>query len=268
MMKYLLISLLALIPAAAAAQSVDINFAIPVVTAPAEAPGVWYPDRYAPCGFVSPVKAPDGTKNTLQQNICSTDYQGVDSFYNTQGRKYDLPPNTYSVSISLYVPSAWKTENARMAGFWATAFDSSNNVGDYPIIEFEGPTTSDLGGPGYRPNGGVAGFYGWDNSANSGAGAFVLIGLPKDFKYNSWVDLTMTLLPGKGIEYTVSDSSNHHGLSLLTKLYDTADVNLGNVFMQGYNYDSLDSYHTTMYSIFWDNLNFSSKSLICVSDDH
>ena len=69
--KYLLVSLLVLIPAIVLAATTKYNFANPVVTSSTEAPGVWYPDRYAPCGFVSPETAPDGTKHTLEETICA-----------------------------------------------------------------------------------------------------------------------------------------------------------------------------------------------------
>ena len=154
---------LAVAPLSVAAQGVKVNFATPLVLAPTETPGAWYVDRFAPGAFASQQIAPDGTRNTLEESIYTSGYQAPDSFYNTQGRDYDLIPGTYSLTIQLYVPSAWATENARMAGFWATAIDTTNQLGDYPIIEFQGPITSDLGGPGYEPNGGTPGFYGWNN---------------------------------------------------------------------------------------------------------
>ncbi len=195
--------------------------------------------------------------NTLEESICATDsisnrpaaYQST--FYNTQGRKYDLLANTYSITISLYVPSSWATTNARMAGFWATAFDSTdsnNGSGDFPIIEFQGAINS-----GDYANGGVPGFYGWDNVA----GAWDFIGLPAGFKYNTWVNLTMTLMPGHNFQYTVTDPSGKHGVSIVSPLSDATDASLGNVILEGYNYDN-------NYSIFWNNLNFSFTSLVCV----
>jgi len=253
--KYLPVALLVLIPVAAGGQTLKFNFANPVVLAPTETPGDWYPDRYAPGAFISQVTAPDGTKNTLEESIYTADYQTpAPSFYNTQGRKYDLIANTYSLSINLYVPSSWETQNARMAGFWATAVNSSNVAGnDYPIVEFQGPITSDIPpGPGYYFNNGVPGFYGWDNTV----GGWVFIGLPAGFKYNTWVELTMTLMPGIGFEYSVSNLFSHRGVSLKTGFFDPTEASLGNVILEGYNYD-------TSYSIFWEKLSLSSSSLVC-----
>src|SRR5579862_7231631 len=73
--KYLAISLLAFLPAIASGQDLKFNFASPnqaVQIAPTEAPGVWYVDRYAPCGFVSPATSPAG-KPTLEESICASD---------------------------------------------------------------------------------------------------------------------------------------------------------------------------------------------------
>ncbi len=51
--KCLLASLLALIPAAAAAQTIPLSFTVPAQVSPTEAPFVWYADRYSPCGFTT-----------------------------------------------------------------------------------------------------------------------------------------------------------------------------------------------------------------------
>jgi hypothetical protein len=252
--RYLLLFLLAVIPAAAFAADgvLTLNFSTPVQLAPSETPGFWYPDRYAPSTFVSPATAPDGTRNALEEGIALADYQGPDSFYNIQGRKYDLPGHTVSTTIEVYVPKSWATNNSQMAGFWGTVFDSTGAVGDYPIIEFQGNlTTPDLVTP--YTNNGVPGFYGWNNVT----GSYNYIGLPTNFKYNSWVELTMTLIPGKGFEYTVSEPSSHHGVSILSPLSDPLDVSFGNVILEGYNNDA-------SYSFFWNNLSASFTSSVCV----
>lgn len=150
------------------------------------------------------------------------------------------------MTISLYVPAAWATLNGRAAGFWGSVFDptSAVNASDYPIIEFEGPTTSDPpNGPGYRPNGvpgvGAAGFYGWNNVTAQ----FEFIGLPAGFTYNSFVQLTYTLKPGIGFLYTVGNPSAG-GVSILSPLSDPLNSYVGNTILQGYNYGA-------DYNIFW-----------------
>jgi hypothetical protein len=247
------VPLLAVTPLAASSQSIQVNFATPLVLSTSATPGSWYADRIAPGAFASQQIATDGKRNTLEESIYTSGFQTpTPSFYDTQGRDYDLVDNTYSVSIELYVPASWGTENARMAGFWTTAVDATSVIGDYPIIEFQGPTTSDLGGPGYYPNGGVAGFYGFNNATAS----FDYIGLPPDFHYDSWVRLNITLIPGVGFQYSVTDPMSRHGVSISSPLVNSTDAALGAVLLQGYNYDQ-------NYNIFWNDLTMTSSSLAC-----
>jgi hypothetical protein len=226
------------------------NFSTPVQTVPTstDTPGKWYVDRYPPHAFVSPVTAPDGTTNTLEESINAADSNAnrppafSSNFFSTQGYKFDAPPNTLSSTIYLYVPSDWATQNQRKAGFWLTVFDTSSSVGDFPIIEFEGPTTSDLGGPAYRPQiHPAAGFYGWNNVN----GSFDPIGLPPGFTYNSWVKLTITLVPGSNFVYTVSTLTNAQ-VSINSPLFDANDSYVGNSILEGYNYGTGFDYN-----IFW-----------------
>ncbi|MGA6980080.1 MAG: hypothetical protein WCC95_01545 [Candidatus Sulfotelmatobacter sp.] len=241
----LLVSLLALIPKAATAQTLGFDFAVtPQVSTTGEAPLEWYTDRYAPCTF-------SGAANkVLTESVCASGYQTpTPSFSNTQGNKFDLLAGTNSLSILLYVPESWELLPERLAGFWATAVNSSYAVGnDYPIIEFQGPIVNEVPGPSFYPNGGVAGFYGWNNISNS----FAYIGLPTSFRYNSWVKLTMTLTGGQ-FTYTVANSEGNDGVSLSSPLYDSTESYLGNVILEGYNYDA-------PYSIEWKLLKFSFDS--------
>ena len=252
----LAIAAIALIASTAGAQSVKVNFATPVVTTNNSTPaqGVWFIDRFPPGAFASPEIAPDGTRNTLEESIYASGHQSYpgSAFFNTQGRDYELIANTYSMSIDLYVPSSWQTSNERLAGFWGVSNDSTGAVGDYPILEFQGPITSAQSGPGYYPNGGVAGFYGWNNVTST----FDYIGLPSGFKYNSWVKLTITLVPGVGFTYSVNDPIFRHGVSVNSPASDLTDVSLNEVILEGYNYNA-------SYNIFWNNLTMSSSSLSC-----
>jgi hypothetical protein len=218
------------------------DFSQPVTLSPTEAPGTWYTDRFAPNGFVSQATAPDGTQNTLQETISPADHQSSD-FSNTQGRKYDLASGDVTVDVSLYVDSAWATQDAREAGFWATGVDATNAVSDYPIIEFQGAITQ-----GSYANGGVAGFYGWDNT---GAGSWDLI-TATDFTYGQWANLQMTIT-GTGIDYTVD------GTTLASPEGSPSDpeVSLANVMLQGYNGDNGEPLLTNNYSIYWNDLSAS-----------
>jgi hypothetical protein len=228
--------LLAVAPASATAQTLGLDFSVPAVVSGSqtEVPLAWYTDRAAPAGFTA-------ASGVLSESVSPSGFQTpTPSFYNTQGNKFDLLAGTNSVSIELYVPSTWELLDERMAGFWLTAFDSTYSVGDYPIIEFQGPIVSEVPGPSYYPNGGVAGFYGWNNNTNS----FTYIGLPAGFRYNAYYKLTITLnnpTPAQSngyFTYTVSDANGDNPVSQNSPVSDFNDLYLGNVILEGYNYDA------------------------------
>jgi hypothetical protein len=230
----------------ATAQTLGLNFSNSPQLSATEAPLAWYPDRFPPHGF-------SAANGVLTEGVSPSDFQTPPSFYNTQGNKFDLLAGTTSVSIKVYVPESWELLPERLAGFWATAVNSGYVVGnDYPIMEFQGPTVSCVPGPSCWPNGGVAGFYGWDNTANGGNGGWDYVGLPSGFRYNSWVTLTMTLNGGH-FTYTVANNAGSGGVSITSPLYDPTESYLGNVILEAYNYD-------TAYSIQWKLLKFSFNS--------
>jgi hypothetical protein len=241
------------IAATAHAQTLGLNFSNPPqVSNNGEAPLEWYTDRSAPCTF-------SAANGVLTEGVCPSDFNAsTPNFFNTQGNKFDLVPGTTTVSIEVYIPETWEELPERLAGFWATAVDSSYAVGnDYPIIEFQGPTTTEVPGPSYWPNNGVAGFYGWNNTASNGCtptglGGWNYIGLPANFRYNSWVKLTMTL-GGGVLTYTVANPSGAHAVSITSPLCDATEAYLGNVILEGYNYDAPQS-------IAWKLLKFSFDS--------
>ena len=183
-----------------------------------------------PAGFTSPVVF--GGDARLKHSIASADGANnrpgafSSAFYNTQGRKFDLPNGTNYMEIKLYVPSDWATSNRRMAGFWGTAVDASNAISAFPIVEF----TSDGNNPRFRA---------WE----SGTGVFVDMGLPAGFTYNSWVTLKINLLPNG--EFQISAGSTTY--TTVTSSLD-ASVRIDNVILQGHN--------TTTgvdYDIYWDD---------------
>ena len=203
------------------------TFDDPVVTGSSQAPGVWYTDRYAPAGFTSPVAF--GGDNRLQQSISAADGANSrpsgysSSFYNTQGRKYDVLPGSYALSIDLYIPSDWATTGRRMAGIWGTAVDASDTISAFPIVEF----TSD--GTGAR-------FQGWDSSG----GSWMSLGLPTGFAYDAWYTLNIDLV-GTNFEYSVGDA-----MGTVPALGSTQ---IDNTILQGHN--TTDG---VSYDIYWDNL--------------
>lgn len=251
-------------PALTIATSVNptttLSFANALTLSSTAAPGVWFVDRFAPHGFAAQATAPDSTTNTLKESIAAADFQPASVnptwFYDIQGYDYNLPAGVVSTSISLYVPAAWKTgTQGSVAGFWTCAVDAGGvctGFGDYPLIEFQTPFTPAPSAESYQyGNGGVAGFYGWNNVT----GNYDLIGLPDGFQYNSWVTLTITLIPGQGFQYTVASAAN--SLSVTSPFCDAtpcssnpADASFSTVLLQGYNYDA-------DYQIYWNNLSWT-----------
>jgi len=206
----------------ASAQS--FTFDDPITLGSTQAPDTWYTDRYAPAGFASQSFFDGG--NRLKHSIAEADGGSSrpgsfsSAFYNTQGRKYDLNPGTTSMSIDLYVDDAWETSGRRMAGLWGTAFDATNAVSMFPIVEFASDGTSGF-------------FQVWDGAA------FQSIGLPGGFAYDSWVTLSMELT-GSDVILKAGD------VSLTTDA--NGSTYFGNVILQGHN--------TTAgvdYDIYWDD---------------
>jgi len=219
------LSVLALAASASTASAAIIDtFDTNPTLGPTQAPGVWYTDRYAPAGFQSAFFAGD---NRLRHSIAATDGGSsrpssfVGPFYNTQGRKFDLPASTAELSIDLYVPADWASTGRRMAGLWGTGFDAGNNVSFFPIIEF----ASDLAGPRFQA---------WNGSA------LVAVGLPTGFTYDTFYNLRIQLTGGNFV-YSVGD---------LTASFPANGSNsIGNVILQGHNTTAGVSY-----DIHWDNL--------------
>ena len=239
------------------------DFSGAITIGPTQAPGVWYTDRYAPAVFSSPHSIPGET--VLIHSISMADgainrpggQQG--SFYNTQGRKYDLPAMTKSMKIDLFIPAAWATSDKREAGFWGTAVDGASAISAFPIIEF----TSDGSNPRFR---------GWESG---GAGAWSDLGLPSGFVYDAWYTLEIELLASGEFLYTVGDLQ----YTTTTSAPD-ASVRIDNVILQGHNYDpthmgTVETDPGVTYDIFWDNFinnipkvqNISTTEVFCSIQD-
>ncbi len=208
--------------------SVVDTFDNPLTLSSTQASGAWYTDRYAPAGFVGGVSF--GGRFVLEQSINAADSEANrpsgfnSSFYNTQGRKFDLPTATTGLSIELYVPASFGTSGQRNAGFWGTAFDNTNTLSFFPIIEFTNTTDGS----------GVARFRAWN-----GAG-FVDMGLPTGFAYDTWQTLDISLV-GANVVYTVGD--------LTLSVASGGSASIGNTILQGHNIGN-----GSTYDIHWDNL--------------
>ena len=161
---------------AAFAAPVD-KFDTSPILSPTKMAGAWYTDRYAPAAFE---KATFDGGNRLHLAISSADsaanrpaaYAG--SFYNTQGRKFDLNNSTF-VQADLFVGPDWET-NARRSDLWATAVDSGGAVTGYPTIGFSNGTGFEVFDPA--------------------TGVLANIGFPTGFAYGRWYTLRVELDAG------------------------------------------------------------------------
>jgi hypothetical protein len=215
----------------------SMTFDVSPAVGPTQAAGVWYSDRYAPAGFASANFGGNRLKHSIGAGDCETCRPGGfnSPFYNTQGRKYDLPGGTTRMSIDVYVPADWGTSGRRMAGLWGTGFDSVASVSSYPIIEF----TSSPDGTG------VPRFRGYAN------GVWIDMGLPTGFAYGNWYTLTIELV-GTNWVYTVGD------LQAITPAFTTVEI--GNVILQGHN-----TVAGVSYDIYWDNF-IAAQTTIAVDN--
>lgn len=224
------LAIFAAVGPAAATVLQTFDFSPPVTLSATQAPGTWYTDRYAPAGFAS---SGGELVQTISAADSATNRPGAysSSFYNTQGRKYDLDPGATGMSIDLFVNSAWATSGQRMAGFWGTAFDATNSISAFPILEF----TSDSGNARFR---------GWDSN---GAGSWVDFGLPGGFTYDTFHELGVVLdTANNEFDYSL-DGLALGSVSALGSTY------IGNVILQGHNNFGPNTTQGA-YSIRWDNL--------------
>lgn len=228
-----LAALAAAIFVAGPALAITTGFDAPLTLASGQTAGAWYVDRYAPAGFAAPTLF--AGDNRLKQSIAATD--GVSgrppqfsaTFYNTQGRKFDVEPGTTSASIDLYVASDWAGTGRRMAGLWGTGFDADGNVSFYSTLEF----TSLGGTPLFRA---------WNGNG------YTDIGLPTGFAYDGFTRIGYAL-SGGDVVYTVGD------LSISVDANGTTAF--GNIMLQGHN--TADG---VSYDIYWDNLATSAAGAV------
>lgn len=206
------------------------DFSNPIALAPngSEGVGLWSVDRYEPEIFESPATAPDGTMNTLHHGIDAADGQ-ASGFYNTQGRRYALHPSSIETEIELYVPADWGTTGRRMAGLWGEAFDATNTLSGYPIIEF----TSDGGTPRFR--------------GYEGDGSWHDMGLLPGFAYDQWVTMRLQVLASGEFRYTVETAQGN--LIYNTTLHGVnGSTHFKNIILQGHNTTA-----GVTYDIYWNN---------------
>ncbi len=209
------------------------------VLSPIQAPNTWYVDRYAPAAFQ---KAFFDGDNRLKHSISTADaalnrppsHQAT--FYNTQGRKYDLNNPVYtSISADLYIGTDWQTSHRR-ADLWGTMANPSNVITRYPIIGFANTT-------GTNPT--------WRVWINTGGGAWVNLPDPPGFTYGAWYNLRIELTP-TAFKYYIN------GLLVYTDTDIGSSTKFLNMIIQAYNFGDPAlppaQYALESYDVYWDNI--------------
>lgn len=218
-------------------------FNISPPTANSQAPGVWYPDRYRPANFDA--VSFDGDMR-LRIGISAADGAALrpggqtSTFYNTQGRKYDLGNGVYtSLKAEMYVGADWNT-NFRRSDMWATALDGANAISAYPIVGF----ANVVGTPGNL----VCRV--WD-----GLGWVNVSGLvPGGVTTNRWYTIEIRLKPGV-FEFLID------GSVVFVDNTTSGSVSFADIIMQAYNFNdaalgagNFPPGLNDSYEAYWDNL--------------
>jgi len=212
------------------------------VLSPTQAPGVWYTDRYAPAQFDA---FNPGDGNHLRIGISAADgltgrplsYQST--FYNTQGRKFDLNNGLYtSIRAKLFVANDW-SNNLRRSDMWATTVDGGNVVSGYPIIGFANIDRTAILCRVWTDD------MGWVNVSSQ---------VPGGITTNRWYDLEIRLKPG-AFEYLVD------GKVVYSDSLTYGSVSIANVIMQAYNFNDDPSLPVPTtgesYAAYWDDFTAS-----------
>jgi hypothetical protein len=203
----------------------------PVLSA-AQAPNAWYVDRFAPASFESTTF--DGQPR-LRVGISTNDSAanrplGFDStFYNTQGRKFDIntPVESY-IAGDLYVAADWATHNRR-SDLWATTFDATptDPPAGYPIFGFVHNNSAAPDQNGFRV---------FDQT-----NGWTMVPLPAGFAYGTWHNLRIEL-HADSFKYYLDNQL------VYTDPVTGGSTTFGNMMVQAYNFGDED------YSAYWDNI--------------
>jgi hypothetical protein len=227
---------LTFVPALAVAQP-DVTPNLGAVVTGAQAPGVWYTDRYAPAAFETVAGPVAGRTDVLHIGISDADASGNRpapygaTFYNTQGRKYDLNASgAFTLSADLYVDAGWASASNGYvrSDMWGTLKDDANAVTGYGILGF-----TNFDGP--------ARFRGYDSNTGlwTDAGAPVLFG--------SWNTLAFSFDGLSTLTYSVNGAS-------FFSFDVSGSTKLGDAMFQAYNFgQDFGPNDGPNYDVFWSN---------------
>jgi hypothetical protein len=215
----------------------------PVLTA-VQAAASWYPDRFPPAVFEKDTLKGEAVLRTgirLTDAYWNRPTANRSTFYNTQGRKFDLGKGNgfnSSLTADLYVGADWETKH-RMATVWSTAADSAGATSFYNIFGFRNSTGT---APGFY-------MYGYQN-----VGVYTL--LPYTITYGRWYRLSIEL----------TDTAFVYSINGTVVLSDTTlngTTHFSNIMLQAYSFaDSTlaaDVRSNDEYDVYWDNVGASKR---------
>lgn len=199
-----------------------------ITLAPAQTPGAWYTDRYAPAVFESGVMFDGDTR--LRQGVRAADNEAGrasgsfgSGFYNYQGRKFDVGSGyNSSVSIDIFVDSTWAS--GTRAGMWTTM---SNGNLTFPIVEYvvDGDNGDAVPYTGFRR---------WQSDTGWTATSFENTGT------DQWYTLDILLTPTT-VDYSINGTSVGSVGNLGAHMIDNVILNVHNQGLAG------------DYDVYWDN---------------
>ncbi len=207
------------------------------------ADSAWIVDRYAPDGFGT---VSFGGDNRLQITVSTADNATnrpaafSSSFYNTQGRRYDLSGYSapWTLSAQAYLDSAFNTTTGTLArsDLWARDTNPVENQAFYPIFGFTNASPTD----GFNPAAADRSFrlrafdssFGWRD-----------LDLPAGLSFDAWHTFSISAT-GSTYEYLFDD------VLLYTQpaYSDPGADGLKSAYIQAYNFGG------SGYSVLWDNV--------------
>ncbi|OYV42670.1 MAG: hypothetical protein B7X10_06575, partial [Burkholderiales bacterium 21-58-4] len=220
-------------------------------------PTGWSVDRYTPDSF-SNVGSFQGLNNVLGIGIgpngaTSNRPSGEQAnFYSTQGMGHAVTGGAGDMlQAALYVQSSWMnpTQGAVRTGMWGVMTDSSNNVTNYPIIDFTntGTGAADLNSNGTHDN--FVGFRVWSDALNSGNGGWYDLN-NVNVNVNAWNTLGI-LFTGTAYNFYVN------GQDVLNYAAAAGTSSFSSVLMEAVNYSGDTNYPGAVansYTAHWANV--------------
>ena len=217
-------------------ETIPVDNAVPL--AATQTANTWYVDRYAPASFeMFDFSGENVIKHSIDGVNDGSANRGAQSgsFYNTQGRKYDLGVGATKLYADIYIPADFET-NHRRAGLWGTVVDLNDNITAYPILSFRNVD-------GMSP---TFSYYSSDLQD--------WVDLSTSITYDAWYSLEIVLdLADQEFEYYINGALVGSDAASFGNT-----THAQNMILQAYNFNdpALDAAQQSSdsYDVYWDNV--------------